>query len=135
MTYKDLPASINFNPRSLAGATIADYFAAGGTAISIHAPLRERRYIASNVGAGIKYFNPRSLAGATHLTYLRIPRPNRFQSTLPCGSDYHLYYHPMFAIVYFNPRSLAGATDEAVMQMQFSLIFQSTLPCGSDCYH
>ena len=77
----------NFNPRSLAGATLlivkrikfshisihaplrerhtARYILKKTTGISIHAPLRERRRC---VRANAKrcHFNPRSLAGATH---------------------------------------------------------------------
>ena len=76
----------NFNPRSLAGATIEAVQGLVNVIISIHAPSRERRLLwlrqayASN-------FNPRSLAGATSIL-------------LPADSfDF-----------YFNPRSLAGAT-------------------------
>ena len=57
-----------------------------GNEISIHAPLRERRYVLAYFRFSW-HFNPRSLAGAT------IP-------PIPM----------LCAICYFNPRSLAGAT-------------------------
>ena len=98
----------NFNPRSLAGATITAYqlrqckpfqstLPRGSDAkitlvliftyvISIHAPLRERQFII--------------ILRRSQLT---------FQSTLPCGSD-------IFPFSFFTS----------------TIIFQSTLPCGSD---
>ena len=99
----------HFNPRSLAGATIENAERLIEIAISIHAPLRERRQasIPSSTNGAISihaplrerptilrlspitgYFNPRSLAGATPACLCwRLPAP--FQSTLPCGSDRH----------------------------------------------
>ena len=55
---------LNFNPRSLAGATVFDYIAVRSCDISIHAPSRERP-------------RRRKKASASAL----------FQSTLPRGSD------------------------------------------------
>ena len=74
-----------FNPRSLAGATAAaaSRFRAGR--ISIHAPLRERRFPHRRSKA-LRHFNPRSLAGAT-FSNMRRNVIMLFQSTLPCGSD------------------------------------------------
>ena len=76
----------NFNPRSLAGATLLT----GGMTVSAID------------------FNPRSLAGAT-LSHTRRYGTKKFQSTLPRGSDIRWtqggYNHGNF-----NPRSLAGAT-------------------------
>ena len=54
----------NFNPRSLTGATIDRSGGFPPVPISIHAPLRERRYPNSSLHA-----------------------PHKFQSTLPYGSD------------------------------------------------
>ena len=56
-------------------------------AISIHAPLRERR--------------PEFLGSHSSMI---------FQSTLPCGSDQVIIPHT-FCYMHFNPRSLAGATN------------------------
>ena len=61
----DTSREVNFNPRSLAGATAYPVFA--------------------HVTA-IANFNPRSLAGATGICSLII-RLIKFQSTLPRGSD------------------------------------------------
>ena len=101
-----LTGFLNFNPRSLTGAMemfapkidndlfqstlpygsdIADYFAAGGTAISIHAPLRERLPPRLQE-PGRHYFNPRSLTGATQTKRHRL------------------------SFFDFNPRSLTGAS-------------------------
>ena len=80
-----LPA-INFNPRSLAGATDGLVGMFGQLTISIHAPLRER-HSASQVSSLYNNFNPRSLAGAT-IKDKRRKVDNIFQSTLPCGSDF-----------------------------------------------
>ena len=97
----------NFNPRSLAGATLTSCrrsvklsfqstlprgsdldkgWVYRTCAISIHAPSRERLQFDDFILA-IQYFNPRSLAGAT---------PNVSANQKRC--------------CYFNPRSLAGAT-------------------------
>ena len=120
---------MNFNPRSLAGATADLLPKMLPIAISIHAPSRERRLLSKFLRKSLD-FNPRSLAGATytntslnHLTRISIHAPSRerlrsytvrsgslrFQSTLPRGSDVFL---PIRA-----PAAIA---------------FQSTLPRGSD---
>ena len=141
---------INFNPRSLAGATCHSVLDCSIKAISIHAPLRERpqqlilklssqisihaplreRLLSLPLGLQRMYFNPRSLAGAT-----------AYSSWPSCTSHN------------FNPRSLAGATlgyvtDEILKRISIHaplrerpvllkrrlilILFQSTLPCGSD---
>ena len=84
--YYKIAIDANFNPRSLTGATRRSVFDRSHVYISIHAPSRER---------------PTCLVSI-------IPR-NRFQSTLPHGSD------PPTARErpvnhHFNPRSLTGAT-------------------------
>ena len=76
---------MHFNPRSLAGATKANDWAIRCVHISIHAPLRERLR-RKNTAHAFSYFNPRSLAGATIMS-CSYNRAERFQSTLPCGSD------------------------------------------------
>ena len=99
---------LNFNPRSLAGATDAHIRWSPVTGISIHAPSRERPLIALVLSAVAVFqsthprgsdlrnninintvgnFNPRSLAGAT--------KP---------------FIHYITSLTNFNPRSLAGAT-------------------------
>ena len=121
---------LNFNPRSLTGATMLDSRTAAGAAISIHAPSRERRY---------------HLCLRLQITHISIHAPLRERHhKLPIGS---------FATSNFNPRSLAGATNPANLLPFIQDIsihaplrerpavwltvptltqFQSTLPCGSD---
>ena len=79
--------SNNFNPRSLTGATQRYHAFTKSFSISIHAPLRER------------------LICSVMVTPL-----NRFQSTLPYGSDF-LIVKILVKSVNFNPRSLTGATS------------------------
>ena len=55
---------VNFNPRSLAGATPSTLLPYSRMLISIHAPSRERRGKYPHRSVSF-YFNPRSLAGAT----------------------------------------------------------------------
>ena len=120
---------MDFNPRSLAGATIDLEAIAALEMISIHAPSRERPRYGIRCSYGYD-FNPRSLAGATgdelqtiKSRFISIHAPSRerpaltnsrrqllqFQSTLPRGSDITLL---------------------PVAQPKQS--FQSTLPRGSD---
>ena len=123
---------IDFNPRSLTGATTVGSGGAGGSGISIHAPSRERRF-------------------ATKLSSISL----RFQSTLPHGSDSKISFRqenvtqkisihapsrerPRPSMVLstcscnFNPRSLTGATASEEQEEPAQEKFQSTLPHGSD---
>ena len=76
---------LDFNPRSLAGATQLRQVVIPQHIISIHAPSRERPH--TNVGFEMLLdFNPRSLAGATTSPYVAM-QACVFQSTLPRGSD------------------------------------------------
>ena len=86
--------AIDFNPRSLAGATNLVSKHLHIFSISIHAPSRERR-TRFCPSAQVRHFNPRSLAGAT----------------LMC----HNYTVPHKD---FNPRSLAGATFSSTAHPQ-----------------
>ena len=121
--------TVNFNPRSLTGATppLVDdvklapisihaplrerpqfcYWKNKQTLISIHAPLRERLYHSSET-CTIIHFNPRSLTGATLNVYV-----------------------PIYRSLHFNPRSLTGATCRQYSTICL-ILFQSTLPYGSD---
>ena len=120
---------LNFNPRSLAGATRSPAIKWYHRIISIHAPLRERRlhcrhdYSCRCISIHAPLRERRKAQSYRHSRYI-------FQSTLPCGSDAQInpfiIYEP-----YFNPRSLAGATDTSE-QSPHDNQFQSTLPCGSD---
>ena len=82
----DNAALCYFNPHSLTGATILEEYLVRISAISIHAPSRERHFY--ELLTGEKFV---------------------FQSTLPCGSDVNFTPSPV-SIPDFNPRSLAGAT-------------------------
>ena len=62
---------LNFNPRSLTGATRAPTLAPAADAISIHAPSRER-HAAAKILQSNANFNPRSLTGATMLMARRV---------------------------------------------------------------
>ena len=79
----------DFNPRSLAGATLTTLY----------------------IKKSFLNFNPRSLAGATTL-YKRDLQLFLFQSTLPRGSDPYSK-QPAHLKMHFNPRSLAGATTNS----------------------
>ena len=77
--HQDYSATLymDFNPRSLAGATGNITGNIGAGIISIHAPLRERRY------------------GMVYTSKIR-----SFQSTLPCGSD-------TIEIISYNSREIS----------------------------
>ena len=111
MQRKHGARNTNFNPRSLAGATLDTLAVFLPTkTISIHAPSRERP---ANVVDDADYI--------------------RFQSTLPRGSD-HRECCALHLSRYFNPRSLAGATALLFSPIKCRKRFQSTLPRGSDYF-
>ena len=120
----------DFNPRSLAGATLVTTVTSLLTSNFNPRSLAGATGNQKNGGRNCLHFNPRSLAGATLRNYdsklehfISIHAPSRerlnlhcyhscakiFQSTLPCGSDSTLI-NQLFGAKYFNPRSLAGAT-------------------------
>ena len=123
-------AAGNFNPRSLAGATL----------------------FCSQVEHNRHYFNPRSLAGATE-GYIAVTGSHNFNPRSLAGATLPamLPSVPVFAISihapsrerplsrsngapmhhHFNPRSLAGAT-RSMRTLYCASTFQSTLPRGSD---
>ena len=59
------PNKSNFNPRSLAGATLRGFITTAEHVISIHAPSQERPMTTFVGHSSTPHFNPRSLAGAT----------------------------------------------------------------------
>ena len=101
----------NFNPRSLAGATQTSQIIPPNFLISIHAPLRERRN-RINIHHATMHFNPRSLAGATHLLCRMIWLICNFNPRSLAGATLRFIAKEMM-MINFNPRSLAGATDYA----------------------
>ena len=119
-----------FNPRSLAGATKAVRVSSNEFEISIHAPSRERRQQPGQGAESTCNFNPRSLAGATpskslaFLTFL-------FQSTLPRGSDRRQDMDRV--TIWLFQSTLPRGSDAAVLDFTIPQgAFQSTLPRGSD---
>ena len=78
-------------------------------------------------------FNPRSLAGATPYGQSFSSVGDRFQSTLPCGSDLLLSFQPL-AIDNFNPRSLAGATTANSVPRQSIINFNPRSLAGATTY-
>ena len=99
----------NFNPRSLAGATRWVTEVIGRRFISIHAPLRERQ-VPKNFYKFINRFQSTLPCGSDGMTLVSYNNDSEFQSTLPCGSDCLREGRP-YGRPNFNPRSLAGATD------------------------
>ena len=144
-------AHVDFNPRSLAGATCKLVMLFTAQQISIHAPSRERPMLSSSFPTALRISihapsRERQQIKIQLLTFLGI--------SIHAPSRERRYNHQRIkAIGYFNPRSLAGATDWMLTQMQFEIIsihapsrerpsaggispktsqFQSTLPRGSD---
>ena len=120
----------NFNPRSLAGATLSQGHLQIMPAISIHAPSRERLQssMARRLLLLFQSTLPRGSDPHRHAYHVSkavfqstLPRgsdipPSRytepfstFQSTLPRGSDLS-HHDKLYRFRHFNPRSLAGAT-------------------------
>ena len=99
---------INFNPRSLAGATIKQLYLSSRVEISIHAPSRERPCSFFIISSKNINFNPRSLAGATQSTE-NLLRSVVISIHAPSRERRQQRVHPS-SYLDFNPRSLAGAT-------------------------
>ena len=99
---------MHFNPRSLAGATFFLPSQLLPCGISIHAPLRER-----------------PAAWTMQRECLR------FQSTLPCGSDW-LHEQTVEADSTISIHAPLRERLAGVMCSAAYIAFQSTLPCGSD---
>ena len=123
--------SLNFNPRSLTGATCTE----------------------SCAGSDAGDFNPRSLTGATQRQYAAVDDATAFQSTLPHGSDYAAMWtdEPLTGFQSTLPHGSDGAASCSPAGADISIHapsrerreflsilksdvkrFQSTLPHGSD---
>ena len=98
---------LNFNPRSLTGATLMRPFLKQKTKISIHAPSRER-------------LRQYEIAFQTML----------FQSTLPHGSD--IAFKATFSCFKISIHAPSRERPVAVLVASVRVGFQSTLPHGSD---
>ena len=90
---RQIPSGLlDFNPRSLAGATVWQFRAACSVHISIHAPLRERRISPVNLSI-IQEISIHAPLRERLLTTTRCTPLSVFQSTLPCGSDFAQRMH------------------------------------------
>ena len=103
------PFCMDFNPRSLAGATLILGHASSDVTISIHAPSRERLLPAGCLIDTPVNFNPRSLAGATDKEKDDYHHPKNFNPRSLAGATCYLCFF-QYRAENFNPRSLAGAT-------------------------
>ena len=82
-------------------------------AISIHAPLRERRRQLPDAHGTSLHFNPRSLTGAT-ISELSVAGFSAISIHAPLR-ERPVWGNPgMGKLVNFNPRSLTGATVSSV---------------------
>ena len=83
--------NVNFNPRSLAGATtLASGTLDKGQNISIHAPSRERQQAAQSPLTQAAIFQSTLPRGSDSLRLAGVFKLRLFQSTLPRGSDVRL---------------------------------------------
>ena len=145
--------SVNFNPRSLTGATVISSALQASVSFQSTLPHGSDHNITSLKKIFKTNFNPRSLTGATRSNPVWYSIYKQFQSTLPHGSD-TLKMFLSRSMFYFNPRSLTGATYVAKYSLKKQTgisihapsrerrshmakaapawEFQSTLPHGSD---
>ena len=105
--HYELARRVNFNPRSLTGATITLIWCPISLFISIHAPSRERHKIP--------------------LYCCLLPL---FQSTLPRGSDFCALVG-FLMMSDFNPRSLAGATLTPIVKLSIGSHFNPRSLAGA----
>ena len=123
----------HFNPRSLTGATYMDNSLTSNVIafqstlpygsdncckkmqqlkkISIHAPLRERRYAALSTKHMLEISIHAPLRERPWSSNHSTTSLSKFQSTLPYGSDDGAFAVLLLFLFYFNPRSLTGATS------------------------
>ena len=106
--YYEKKAKEHFNPRSLTGATLYQFGQTSRYGISIHAPSRERHQPQRRFASPYRDFNPRSLTGATIQLLLREIR------------------------ISISIHAPSRERPRATALIQASLLFQSTLPHGSD---
>ena len=121
--------SLNFNPRSLAGATERGPEVVSAATFQSTLP-RGSDLQRCCADARRKNFNPRSLAGATNYQ-LDIYRQNLISIHAPSRERHITNLSIINVSLNFNPRSLAGATPARQAEKVMSK-FQSTLPRGSD---
>ena len=100
---------MNFNPRSLTGATAYSNQLVLQSKISIHAPSRERQLLPLLLTITLVFQSTLPHGSDLVFQVKQLATP-LFQSTLPHGSDIprRAVYGPSN---HFNPRSLTGATE------------------------
>ena len=79
-------------------------------------------------GICIAYFNPRSPHGERRSIWANLPKPSRFQSTLPARGATLPGSGRTGRPPYFNPRSPHGERREPMISLFGAFVFQSTLP-------
>ena len=119
----------DFNPRPLAGATFGIKTLDPNGKISIHAPLRGRQMRNCIIMQKGEFQSTPPCGGDLWPSGVT-GNITLFQSTPPCGGDSGRWIHS-FLCSYFNPRPLAGATG-ILFDERHQRSFQSTPPCGGD---
>ena len=120
---------LHFNPRSLTGATRYPLYQSCCTAISIHAPSRERQNVVG-LPHEPRRFQSTLPHGSDLLRIEKYQRHTRFQSTLPHGSDLRCLHDYQYRYI-----SIHAPSRERHHSGRFwpsGPKFQSTLPHGSD---
>ena len=142
---------LNFNPRSLAGATgwgtdntpakpFQSTLPCGSDQQRLLLLQEEPNFNPRSLAGATKsyfaavayryYFNPRSLAGATSASSPSTMKSRNFNPRSIAGATMGSFLKNLRRN--FNPRSLAGATFCLQPAPAYPMPFQSTLPCGSD---
>ena len=120
---------LDFNPRPLAGATLAHQAVGRCQRISIHAPLRGRLALLLNADVKKIISIHAPLRGRQRFR-LHQTGPAAFQSTPPCGGDHKRHAAGDSGSISIHA-PLRGRRPRSPRSMPHSR-FQSTPPCGGD---
>ena len=151
-TYFVIISQPDFNPRSLAGATLVVMAFSRFIKISIHAPLRERPNKLAEAEAiyAISIHAPlrerrrlRHLEDSTTRISIHAPLRERHlshyvahvanQISIHAPLRERLFITPLFVtLILFQSTLPCGSDGMMGMGLAYSFLFQSTLPCGSD---
>ena len=99
-----------------------------GYIISIHAPRTGSDTSKCLLASPASDFNPRSPHGERRSIWANLPKPSRFQSTLPARGATLPGSGRTGRPPYFNPRSPHGERREPMISLFGAFVFQSTLP-------
>ena len=125
-----LSALAYFNPRSLAGATRGPKGDTGPQGISIHAPSRERLCLSVPL-VKLRIISIHAPSRERHAAPKVTQARKEFQSTLPRGSDCASLSHWLNCVLFQS--TLPRGSDYCFRLINLlTLQFQSTLPRGSD---